>query len=504
MDAMLLALSMLLDPFVLGVIIAAAAVGMVLGAIPGLTATMGIILLIPFIFYMEPLPAIAAIVALTATAIFSGDIPGALMRIPGTPASAAYTDESYKLAAKGQAELALGISLVTASFGGMIGAVVLLVAAPPLAELALKFSSFEYFWLACMGLSTSIIVTSNDKVKGFISVFIGVLISTVGLDPTSGMPRFTGGSIDLLGGLHVVPVLVGLYAVSEVIREYSRTDRHEKALDVEVGNVFKGVGRTLKTYWPSFVQGNLIGAFLGALPGAGADIASWIAYAVSKKLSREPEKFGTGHPEGIVAAGAANNSAISSAYVPTMAFGIPGDSLTAIVIGVLFVKGLNPGPTVFLNQPELVYAIIFSFFIANLVMIPMGFVVIKIAKNIVLVPRTILMPMVIVFAAVGAFAATNAEFSLIVLVGMGVLGWLMEANDIPIAPAVLGMILGPLIEENLLKSLLISNGSFGPFFERPIAGFLAVTTLMVILIPALLYLKNAVRPKIPKELDSSD
>jgi putative tricarboxylic transport membrane protein len=492
MDAIFLAASMLFDPFVLAVIVGSAAIGMVLGAIPGLTATMGIILLIPFIFYLDPLPAIAAIVSLTATAIFAGDIPGALMRIPGTPASAAYTDEAYQMSLKGKAELALGISLVTAACGGMIGALVLLFAAPPLADLALKFSSFEYFWLACLGLSTSIILTSSDKVKGFAAVFIGVLISSVGLDPLSGLPRFTAGSTNLLAGLHLVPVLVGLYAVSEVIRDYEKPEKRGDALKVEVGNVFYGVGRTIWTYRFSFVQGNLIGSLLGALPGAGADIASWISYAVSRKLSRNPEKFGTGHPEGLVGAGAANNSAISSAYVPTIAFGIPGDSLTAIVIGVLFVKGVNPGPTVFLNQPELVYAIIFSFFIANLIMIPMGFFVIKIAKNIVYIPRPVLLPFVIVFAMVGAFAATNTQFAFIVLIAMGILGWLMEANDIPIAPAVLGMILGPLIEESFLKSLLISNGSFLPFLERPIAGFFGVATFIVVLAPVILYLKQSI------------
>ena len=487
------AFNLLLDPFVLLIIFLSAAGGVILGAIPGLTATMGIVLLIPFIFYMDPVPGIAAIVSLTATAIFAGDIPGALLRIPGTPASAAYTDEAYAMTRKGQVELALGISLVTASAGGMIGAIVLLALAPPLADFAVRFSSFEYFWLACLGLVASIIITTDDRVKGFISLFIGITIGSIGIDPVTGVNRFTGDIPVLAGGLGIVPVLVGLYAVSETIRGYSRAEFHTPPPSHQIKKVFSGVGTTILRYWRSFVQGNLLGSFLGALPGAGADIAAWISYALSKRFSRSKEKFGTGHPEGLVAAGAANNSAISSAYVPMMVFGIPGDSLTAIVIGVLFVKGLNPGPTIFLNEPGIVYAIIFSFFLANLIMLPLGYLAIRGARHLVKVPRSIMLPMVLLFSAIAAFASTNMVFAIGVLFAMGVLGWLMEENGVPVAPAVLGLILAPLIEQNFLRSLMISRGSILPFFERPIAGVLAALTITALLLPIGTWLWSIVR-----------
>jgi putative tricarboxylic transport membrane protein len=483
MEHYLGALVLLFDPTVLGIILLCSALGLVLGAIPGLTAIMGIVLLIPFTFYMGPVPAIAAIVALSAMAIFSGDIPGALLRIPGTPASAAYTDEAYRMTQKGMGELALGISLVTSALGGIAGAIVLLLAAPPLADVALRFSSFEYFWLAALGLSCSIVITAEDRVKGFLSLFIGLLIAAVGQDPVSGQLRFTFGSPLLIGGFQLVPVLVGLYAVSEVLRTYTDSSNRVQPINQPIGNVFAGVGKILSRYWGGFLQGNVLGTIIGILPGGGADTAAWISYALAKRFSKEKEKFGTGHPEALVAAGAANNASISGAYVPAVVFGIPGDTLTAIVIGVLFQKGLNPGPTVFLNQPEMVYAIIFSFFLANLLMLPMGFVAIKLAKQLVRVPRMAMMPLVLTFAAVGAFAGSNSIFAMYVVFGMGILGWVMELNRIPVAPAVLGLVLGPMIEESFLTSLLKSHGDFLPFFERPIAGLLGVATIIIVAIP---------------------
>ena len=500
MEHYLGALALLFDPNVLGVIVVCSALGLVLGAIPGLTAIMGIVLLIPFTFYMDPVPAIAAIVSLSAMAIFSGDIPGALLRIPGTPASAAYTDEAYRMTQNGKGELALGISLVTSALGGIAGAIVLLFAAPPLADIALRFSSYEYFWLAALGLSCSIVITSEDRVKGFLSLFIGLIIAAVGQDPVSGQLRFTLGSPLLIGGFQLVPVLVGLYAVSEVLRNYTDSANRVQPINQSIGNVFKGVGKVLRRYWGGFLQGNILGTIIGILPGGGADTAAWISYAVAKRFSKEKEKFGTGHPEALVAAGAANNASISGAYVPAMVFGIPGDTLTAIVIGVLFMKGLNPGPTIFLNQPEMVYAIIFSFFLANILMLPMGFGAIKLAKQLVRVPRMVMMPLVLTFAAVGAFAGTNNIFAMYVVFGMGFLGWIMEINRIPVAPAVLGLVLGPMIEENFLTSLMKSQGSFLPFFERPIAGVLGVATIVVVAVPITSGIVSLVRgPRVTNE-----
>jgi putative tricarboxylic transport membrane protein len=240
-------------------------------------------------------------------------------------------------------------------------------------------------------------------------------------------------------------------------------------------------------YRNGIARGGAIGTFLGALPGVGADIAAWISYALARRLSKEPEKFGTGHVEGVASATAANNASLSSAYVPAVVFGIPGDSITAIVIGVLFMKGMTPGPTVFLYQPALIYAVFFSFFLANLLMLPLGFAAIRLAKTLLRVPRAVLMPVILLFCVVGSFAITNTAFSIWVMLAMGVVGYLMEENGIPVAPLVLGIVLGPLIEETFLTSMMKSDGSLVAFFTRPIAGTVGAVTLLIWAVPVLLW-----------------
>jgi putative tricarboxylic transport membrane protein len=246
-----------------------------------------------------------------------------------------------------------------------------------------------------------------------------------------------------------------------------------------IGNIFKGLGHVLFRYKTNLLRGNVIGVIVGALPGAGADIAAWISYAVAKKFSKEPEKFGTGNPEGLVDAGAANNSALGGAWVPALVFGIPGDSITAIVIGVLYVKGMNPGPTVFLNQPELIYAVFLSFFLANILLLPLGYVAIKSAKQILRVPREVLMPVILMFCVVGTFAINNTVFDVGVMLCLGLLAYVMEENGIPIAPAILGLVLGQLIEESFMTSMIKANGNLLMFFARPISAVLGVTVILI-------------------------
>jgi putative tricarboxylic transport membrane protein len=479
MEAILQAASLILDPYVLMVILASAAFGLFVGAVPGLTATMATALLVPITFFMPPVPSLAAIVTATAMAIFAGDIPSALLRIPGTPASAAYTDEAYAMTRKGDAELALGICLSTSVLGGLFGAVVLCSSAPLLAEIALKFSGYEYFWLALLGLTCAAFISSDQPVKGLLSLLIGLLIASVGIDPTTGQPRFTFGSVELLGGIGLIPAMIGMFAVTEVFRSVTALQALPPMDQRPIGNIFKGLGRVLFRYKTNLLRGNVIGVIVGALPGAGADIAAWISYAVARKFSKEPEKFGTGNPEGLVDAGAANNSALGGAWVPALVFGIPGDSITAIVIGVLYVKGMNPGPTVFLNQPELIYAVFVSFFLANILLLPLGYVAIKSAKQILRVPREVLMPVILMFCVVGTFAINNTVFDVGVMLCLGLLAYVMEENGIPIAPAILGLVLGQLIEESFMTSMIKANGNLLMFFSRPISAVLGVTVILI-------------------------
>ena len=484
-DILTQALALVLDPHVLAVMALSALFGIFVGAIPGLTATMATALLVPVTFFMDPVPAVAAIVTATAMAIFAGDIPGALLRIPGTPASAAYADESYAMTRKGQAELALGTCLVTSVIGGLFGTAVLIAAAPALAEVALKFSSFEYFWLALLGLTCAVFIAADRPLKGVVSLLIGLFIATIGIDVTAGYPRFTFGSVELMGGVGFIPAMVGMFALSEILR-YAAAPAEQGDVQQRIGNVFRGMGRVLWRYRTNVLRGNVIGTAIGILPGAGADIAAWVSYAAGRKFSREPEKFGTGHVEGLVDAGAANNAALGGAWVPAMVFGIPGDSITAIVIGVLYMKGMNPGPTVFLERPELIYAVFLSFVLANLAMLPLGLVAIRSARQILRIPRRVLMPVILLFCVVGSFAINNTVFGVTVMLVLGVIAWIMEENGFPIAPAILGIVLGPLLEDSFITSMIKADGDLLAFFARPIAASLGILTLTIWFAPLLL------------------
>lgn len=477
------ALGQVADPYVLAVIMLAAVYGLFVGAVPGLSATMAVALLVPVTFFMPPVPAIAAMVTATAMAIFSGDIPGCLLRIPGTPASAAYTDESFAMTRNGQAEVALGAGLVFSVMGGLFGTLVLIVAAPSLAEMALKFSSFEYFWLVLLGLTCAIFIASGDPVKGFVSLFLGLFIACVGMGNPSGQARYTFGNSNLLGGLSLVPVMVGMFAVSEVLRYAIASHQRMELVQSVVGNVFKGMWKLTVKYPACILRGSILGTIVGALPGAGADIAAYMSYAMSKKFSSQPEKFGTGHVEGIVESGAANNSSLAGAWIPALVFGIPGDSITAIVIGVLYMKNLNPGPMIFINNPVSMYAIFIVFILANLLMLPLGWLTIKAAKRILLVPRNILMPLILLFCIVGAYSINNSAFDVGVMLGFGLLAYLMEENGFPIAPTILGVVLGGMLEENLVSSMIKADGNLLAFINRPIAGALALLTLALWLFP---------------------
>jgi putative tricarboxylic transport membrane protein len=489
MSAIGTAFGLVFQPAVLVTILMAALFGLVVGAIPGLTATMAIALLVPVTFFMDPVPAVGAMVTCSAMAIFAGDIPGTLLRIPGTPASAAYTDEAYAMTRNGEGEIALGANLLFSALGGLFGTAVLILAAPALAEVALRFSSFEYFWLALLGLTCAVFVGASSLVKGLVSLFIGLFVSTIGLDNPAGVPRFTFGNAELMGGVNFIAAMIGLFAVSEVFRFVIAPAAHGVPQEV-MGNLFHGWGRMAVRYWRQQLRGNVVGTIIGILPGSGADIAAWVSYAMSKKLSRNPERFGKGHVEGIIESTSANNAALAGAWVPALVFGIPGDSITAIVIGVLYLKNMNPGPTIFMNNPQYIYAVFIIFVLANIVMVPLGWAAIKAAKTILRLPREILMPCILMFCIVGAFAINNSVFGVIVMLVFGVLGFLMEENEIPVAPCILGIVLGSMLEENFVTSMIKSNGSFAAFFERPIAGALGVATILVWALPLILALRR--------------
>ncbi|MDA0589576.1 MAG: tripartite tricarboxylate transporter permease [Planctomycetota bacterium] len=507
-EAFSTALQNTLSPHVLLVMLVAATYGLFIGAIPGLTATMAVALMVPFTFFLDPVAGIAAIVTMEACCIFAGDIPTTLMRIPGTPSSAAYVDDAYALAKKGLHQKALGVSLVFSVVGGLIGSLVLIAAAPMLAGFASQFSTYEYFWLCVLGLSCAAVVSRGSPVKGLFSLSLGLILACVGLGSAHSLPRLTFGSDKLITGINFVPAMIGLFGVSEVLRnvlssaprdELGTTSNRETPtsrnwLSRSVDEVFGGIGTRLRSSVKWILASSGIGAVIGMLPGAGADIAAWVAYAVSKRTAPKEnrDEYGQGSLDGIAHATTANNSSLAGAWIPALVLGIPGDSVTAIVIGVLMMKNITPGPGIFEPdnpQLSLVYGIYITFILANLMLIPLGFLAIRAGSLIVKIPREIILPLILVFCMVGAFAIDGSFFDVQVMLVLGLLGFVLERYGFPLGPVVLGIILGPRLEETFVQNLTKST-SLVAFFERPIAGGLGVLVIVLWATPLILWARK--------------
>lgn len=501
MESFITALQNLASPEVLLVIFLSAVYGLFVGSIPGLTATMAVALLIPLTFYLDNLSAIAAIVTLEACSIFAGDIPTTLVRIPGTPSSAAYTDDAYSLTRQGLHETSLGVSLVFSVAGGLFGALVLILAAPLLAKIAFQFTTYEYFWLYVLGLSCAAIVSTGSRLKGALALIIGLMFSTIGLSEVHSVPRFTFGFDELFTGINFVPAMIGLFGLSEVFRNCltSKTDEVAKKLESahlkeDDHSLFKHLkpvfGGVLPQLWKrkySWFRSSCIGSTIGMIPGAGADIAAWISYAVSKKCSKTPEEYGKGSLDAVGDATSANNSALAGAWIPALVLGIPGDSVTAIVIGVLLMKNITPGPAIFENPEQLVlvHGIYLTFIAANLLLIPLGFLAIRSGSQLVRVPRRILMPLILMFCVVGSYSINGSYFDVWVMLGMGILGFFLEIFAIPLGPVVLGIILGSQLEQSFVQNLT-KEDSFLSFFNRPISAGLGIFCIALWLYPLLM------------------
>lgn len=492
-DNLIAALALIAEPSTLISILAASFFGFVVGALPGLTATMAVALMVPITFLLSPIAAIASIVSAAAMCIAAGDIPGALLRMPGTPASAAYVEDAYALSRKGEAGFVLGTSAFFSMVGGVIGTIVLILASPLLAKFALNFSAFEFFWLGCLGLSCAVFVATDDPLKGMASLMIGLLISTVGMDFGTGYPRFTMGTYVLMEGVSFIPALIGMFALPEILRSLIAKSETHHVEQTNARESWKKVFASGRKYWKVSLRSSGIGTFLGALPGAGADIAAWISFAVAKRFSRDKDKWGKGHIEGVIAGNTSNNAAIAGAWIPALVFAIPGDTITAIAIGVLYLKGLNPGPTVFVNSPDLIYAVFIVFLLANLLLLPFGVLSMKIATLVLRIPRQVIMPALLVLAATGAFAIDNSASGILIMLALGVLAFGMESAGLPLAPAVLGIVLGKIVEQNLIQSLISSQGNVVAFFERPISAILGVVTVLVWTWPIMKLVKNKMK-----------
>uniref|UniRef100_A0A7J3I7N3 C4-dicarboxylate ABC transporter permease n=1 Tax=Ignisphaera aggregans TaxID=334771 RepID=A0A7J3I7N3_9CREN len=460
--------------------------GLFIGAMPGLTATMAAALLVPFAFWLDPLSALAMIITMDVLAIWAGDIPAAFVRIPGTPASAAYADEMYEMTKRGKGQIALAISLMGSTLGGLIGVLVLAFFSPELAKFALNFSSAEFFWLVVFGLINGVLAVRGSPAKRLFSLLLGILIALVGFDPVFFSSRLTFGRPELLGGLNYIPILIGVFGMSEVLK---RTYYKVRGITIELPKteyrfselVLNGL-RYIKRFYNRFISGSTIGVIIGALPGAGADIAAWLSYNLSYRFSRNKDSYGKGSEEGILAATSANNASLAGAWIPSLVFGIPGDSVTAIVLGVMMMKGIIPGPRIFIEQATLVYSLFIIFTVANLLIIPLGLLTIKFLGRVFLrTPDYVLVPMILVFCVIGSYAIDYSFFSVLVMLVFGVMGFFMDRYGYPYAPMVLGVILGKMLETYFVMTYV--KGGVAAFFNRPLSLALFALTLFVIFAP---------------------
>lgn len=472
-------------PWILGMLF-----GIFVGATPGLTATMAVALIVPVSFYMpDPNTGLAMIIGVSFTAIFAGDIPATYLRIPGTPASAAATLDGHQLARQGRGPFALKVDLLCSCIGGLIGVGLLMTLAPQLARFALRFSNFEYFWLAVLGLSMSAVVSSGNTRRGFIAAALGMLLATVGLDIISGAQRFTFGNAELMSGLGFIPVMIGLFGVSEVIRSVVtglKAENNEASVQEHAGDSLKAAGQAVWANKGTVAKSSATGTVVGALPGAGADIAAWAAYGLAERTGGKETKFGEGEVAGVVAPTSANNAAVAGAWIPALVFGIPGDAVTAIVLGALMMYEIRPGPLIFEQDPAQVQQIFNIALITQVLLLPCGYLGLKAFGVILKLPRHAIMTAVLVFSTVGAFSLRNSLFDVGVMAVFGVVGYLLEARRVPLAPLILGLILGPMVEEKLRTGLIKAEGSFLPFLTRPICLGLIALLVLAFLVPPLL------------------
>jgi putative tricarboxylic transport membrane protein len=446
--------------------------GIVIGAIPGLTATMGIALLVPFTFGMNPITGIVMLLGIYTGAIYGGGIASILIKTPGTPAAMATVFDGYPMAQKGLAGKAIGIATVSSGVGGTFTAVCLAFFAPILANFALRFSAPEYFALAVFGLSVTITLSGRSPVKGLISGLLGLLVAMVGLDPMGGFQRFTFGFAELTGGISFVPMLIGLFALSEGFRqvEIMLTAPRVSAVIRDVLPKF----RDLRTCLPAYLRACPIGLIVGITPAIGADTSAFLSYAETKRASKHPELFGTGVPEGVAAAQCGENASTGGDVLPMITLGIPGDAATAVLMGALTIHNLQPGPMLFQNHPEVVHEIFAGMILANIAFVVLGLGFARFFAQVINIDRKYLVPLIFVCCMVGSYAINNVFYDLVTCVIFGFLGYLMIRYDYPVAPMVLAQILGGMMESNYRRSLAMSQGDPTIFLTRPITVVILV------------------------------
>ncbi len=449
--------------------------GIVIGSIPGLTTTMLITLTLPLTFFMESVNAITLLVAMYVGGISGSQIAATLLRMPGTPASIMTTFDGYPMSQAGKSERALGLGITSSFVGGIISFIFLALLSPPLARLALTFGPWEYFTMVLMALVMLASLSQGSMIKGLIAACLGMMVHLPGVDPSIGQMRLTFGIEALESGLKLMPVLIGAFAVSQIFKDIIMIDARPPSVNVGRAGMWLSFS-DIRKYIVNFFRSAVIGTWVGILPGIGANIAAMLSYSAAKNSSKTPEKFGTGHEPGVIAAETANNASIGGALVPLITMGIPGSVVDAILIGALIIHNLEPGPLLFTTNPEIAYGVITAYLLGNIIMFGiMMFAVVHIAK-VLYVPRAYLLAAILMFCVIGVFAVGNSFWDVWIMLLFGVVGFIMERTKMPLGPFVIGFVLSPIAEAQLRSGLMSTDGSIEPLFTRPFAAsFLAIS-----------------------------
>ena len=495
-DFLAAGLDVFLSPIALSLTFAGIIVGLVVGAMPGLGPLMGIILLLPVAIGLPPVAAMGFLIAIFVGGSCGGSISAILLRIPGTPLAAATLYDGYPLAQKGRASDAIGIAITSSAIGGLIGGLVLVFCAPILAAFASNFAPPEYAMLAIMGLFAIVVISGGSVLKGLLAGCFGLLIATVGTDSFSTGLRFTFGSHNLLNGFHIVAVVVGLFAISEMAAQMLKRDLLDTP-DVKVVRPgLHAIVQTLK-HPVNLFRSSAIGTFFGAIPGAGGVISSFTSYAVAKAAAKPYEEYGEGAEGGVVATEAANNATVGGTLVPTLSLGIPGDASSAMLLGALLILGFIPGPAMFETNPDVVGGIFMVYLASNVFLLVAGIVAAPLFVYVLRIPKVYLIPSILLLCSIGTFALQASVFDLYIMLTFGLIGIVFRAADYPLAPVVIGMILGPILEANLRRSLLISRDGYWIVLDRPVSAVLVV--INGLLLAAMVYLIFKRRHKIEEK-----
>lgn len=483
---LILGFSTLFTPAHLLILAVGVIVGLIIGALPGLTGNMAIALMVPVTFGMDPVSGLTLLTAIYCSSIFGGSISAILLGIPGTLSSFATTLDGHPMALKGEAGKALGVSTISSVFGGILSAIVLMSLTTVLAEFALTFGPAEYFAVAILGLSCIASIGGKSLSKGLLSGFLGLFVACIGMDPQLGVKRYTFGSVNLLGGITMVAALIGIFGVVSVLKSAEKLTIEDNKTDKmpDVGSTWIGL-KMCRKLLPTWLRGGIIGTVVGIIPGAGTNVATFLAYDVEKKISKESSTFGQGNPKGIAAPESANNGVTGGSLVPLLALGVPGNATSALFLSAIMLQGLATGPTLFTDHGDLVYAIFLAFFFANVLMAPVAIFLLKYMKTILSVPESLLGGIILAFCVTGVYSVSSNPFDVLVLIVFGVVGYLFYKFEIPSAPLIVCLVLGNMAESNLRQALVANSGSYSFMWSRTLTVIILLISIVSFFAPVI-------------------